>query len=79
MKHLKLFENNSQKKLYLCSIVNSDKFKINDGYSENFAFYNKKDRNNFLINYIHENFTEAGDNSIADIFDIDKLIEEYNE
>jgi len=71
MKHLKLFEN-TNKKLYVVYDVDD-----NDNPTV-YAFNNKKDRNNFLINHIHTDFSEAGLNDVEDIFDIKKLVELYN-
>jgi hypothetical protein len=71
MKHLKLFEN-IQKKLYICSIVYENEL------SSNYAFYEEESRNNFLINYIYKDFDNANNDSIKNIFDIDKLVEIFN-
>jgi hypothetical protein len=71
MKHLSLFENLTNK-LYICSIV--------DPHSEPtiYVFDSKKSMNNFLINYIHDDYTFGGDDSIDDIFDVEQLLEIFN-
>ena len=83
MKHIKLFEQQDYKdqtkiigsnnKLYLVAIVDDN------GESSNYAFYDEKSRDNFLINTIHGDFTDADDDSIKDIFDIEELIILFNE
>lgn len=73
MRHLKTFENtNINKTVYLCSIVydNSD--------STNYIFDNIEDRNTFVINYVHNDFMEAEDDSVDDIFDVDELVDIFN-
>lgn len=73
MKYLKTFENtNINKPVYLCSIVydNSD--------STNYIFDNIEDRNTFVINYVHNYFMEAEDDSVDDIFDVDELVDIFN-
>ncbi|MCK9417522.1 hypothetical protein M0Q97_12850 [Candidatus Dojkabacteria bacterium] len=73
MKHLKFFESNHNK-ILLCSIVHD-----NDNTNATiFAFYDEESRNNFLINYIHKDFYDADDDSVKNIFDVDELIELFN-
>lgn len=74
MRHLKTFENtNINKPKFLCSIVydNSD--------STNYIFDNIEDRNTFVINYVHNDFMEAEDDSVDDIFDVDELVDMFND
>jgi len=74
MRHLKTFENtNINKTVYLCSIVydNSD--------STNYIFDNIEDRNTFVINYVHNDFMNAEDDSVDDIFDVDELVDMFND
>ena len=73
MRHLKTFENtNINKPKFLCSIVydNSD--------STNYIFDNIEDRNTFVINYVHNDFMNAEDDSVDDIFDVDELVDIFN-
>lgn len=74
MRHLKTFENtNINKPKFLCSIV-YDNFD-----STNYIFDNIEDRNTFVINYVHNDFMEAEDDSVDDIFDVDELVDMFND
>lgn len=77
MRHLKTFENtNINKTVYLCSIVQKHQ---EHHMSDNYVFDTTEDRDNFIINFIHADFIEAGDTSIEYIFDILTLIDLFNE
>lgn len=74
MKHLKLFESNINN-IYIVKLINGNK-------EEMFAFIDIESRDNFLINYIHKNYsTPFNDDEykyIKDIFSVDELLSEYN-
>lgn len=74
MKHLKLFESNIDN-IYVVKVINGSK-------EEMFAFIDIESRDNFLINYIHKNYSVGFDDNeykyIKDIFSVDELLSEYN-
>ena len=73
MKHLKLFENNTETIIYLCVITQKN------GTGDTYSFYDKLSRNNFTINHICNEYKDNDiDYEIEDIFDIDTLIENFN-
>ena len=73
MKHLKLFENNTETIIYLCVITQKN------GTGDTYSFYDKLSRNIFIINYVHNNFKEFDMyDEVKDIFDIYELIKKFN-
>lgn len=69
---MKNFENfNKSEIIYLCSIIDDNV------ESENYAFFDIKSRDNFIINYINNYFEDNED--IENIFDAEELIEYFNE
>ena len=73
MKHIKFFEQaNKIDSLYLVSIIDDN---IDD--VSHYAFYDEESRKNWTINMIYDDFEV--DDSIEGIFDLEELIEFYNE
>lgn len=77
MKHLKLFEKNINK-IYLVQDINTHNNTIE---TKEFAFYDIKSRDNFLVNYIHKMYSEEFDEYYEDIentLDAHELLKEFN-
>lgn len=75
MKHLKLFEN-SKNIIYTCTIV----YDNDNNKSDNYAFYDELSRNNFIINYIHNDYKESDMYDVVENnIDVDELIGIFNE
>jgi hypothetical protein len=78
MRHLKIFESNTDKKKYVMHVIDEN---ITTPFEwVTYIFDTDKDRELFTIDFIHKDFMNAGDyESVENIFDIDDLLEIFRD